>query len=352
MIRPAVGQGSHYRSAMPPAVSVVIVAYDNGDELVEAVRSVVEHGDGAEIVVVVNGDAKAVVPKLVGGEGVLVVEPGQNLGFAGGCNLGVAKAGGDVILFLNPDAVVRPGAVGALARAADEPGVGLVMPRLLLRDEPERLNSAGGAIHVCGQGWASWYGRPAAELTVRRSVAAASGAAMAVRRDTFFALGGFLEEMFVYHEDAELSWRARLRGLDVIVIPDADVLHAYEFARHPAKLELLERNRLLFVTTCYGGRLLMFLAPVLLAYELAVVALAGREGWLAAKWRGWRWCWTHRRWLARRRAEVQAGRLLPDRAVAAFLTPVLDPGQLELPRAVAAVNTALSLYWRVVQRLL
>ena len=337
---------------MSPAVSVVVVAFDSGDELLECVESVFEHGDGAEVVVVVNGDAHGTAAKLAGRAGVVLVDAGGNRGFAGGCNLGAARATRDVLLFLNPDAVVLPGAVAALARAAGEPGVGLVMPRLRLRAEPELLNSGGGAIHVCGQGWATAYRRPAAELVTRRPVAAASGAAMAVRRETFLALDGFCEEMFAYHEDAELSWRAHLRGLEVVVVPDADVLHAYEFSRHPAKFELLERNRLLFVSTCYGNRLLWLLSPVLVAYELAVTAVAARQGWLPAKWRGWVWCWRHRSWLRARRAAVQAGRRVSDRELAPLLTPVLDPGQLVLPRGVTMVNGGLRAYWWLVRRLL
>jgi len=337
---------------MAPGVSVVIVAYNNGEELLECVESVLEHGDGAEIVVVVNGDAGGTAAKLAGRPGVTTVDAGRNSGFAGGCNLGASRAGGDVLLFLNPDAVVLPGAVAALAAAAGEPGVGIVMPRLRLRAEPERLNSAGGAIHVCGQGWATGFRQPAADLVTRRSVAAASGAAMAVRRHLFAALGGFADEMFAYHEDAELSWRAHLRGLDVVVIPDADVLHAYEFSRHAAKFELLERNRLLFVLTCYGRRLLWLLSPVLVVYEVAVTGVAARQGWLGAKRRGWRWLWEHRSWLRARRAEVQGGRRVPDRTLAPLLTPVLDPGMLDLPRGVAVVNVGLRAYWWAVLRLL
>src|SRR5579872_1089362 len=125
--------GRHYLLPMPPAVSVVVVAFDSGDELLECVESVFEHGDGAEVVVVVNGDAHGTAAKLAGRAGVVLVDAGGNRGFAGGCNLGAGRAAGDVLLFLNPDAVVLPGAVAALARAAGEPGVGLVMPRLRLR---------------------------------------------------------------------------------------------------------------------------------------------------------------------------------------------------------------------------
>ena len=337
---------------MSPTASVVIVAFNNGDELIDCVESILRNADRAEILVVVNGDARNVTPKLAGRQGVVLVDTGENRGFAGGCNVGASRAAGEVLVFLNPDTLVAPGALQALVLAALEPGVGLVMPRLRLRDDPELLNSGGGAIHVCGQGWASSYRQPAASLTARQAVAAASGAAMAVRRDTFLTLGGFLEEMFAYHEDAELSWRAHMRGLEVIVIPDADVFHAYEFSRHPIKFELLERNRLLFVMTCYGSRLLGLLAPVLFIYELAIVAVAARQGWLGAKWRGWSWCWSHRSWLACRRTQIQADRVISDRSLAGLLTPVLDPSQVDLPRGVALFNLGVSRYWGLVRRLL
>lgn len=337
---------------MTPAVAVVIVAYDNGDDLLECVESVLEHDGDAEVIVVVNGDAHGAAAQLAGQARVQLVHPGRNLGFAGGCNVGVTHARGDVVLFLNPDALVRPGALEALARAANTPGVGLVMPRLRLRAEPDLLNSAGGTVHLSGLGWASGYRQPARDVQTWRDVAAASGAAMAVRRDTFLALGGFLEELFAYHEDAELSWRAHLQGLRVVLVPDADVVHAYEFSRHPAKYELLERNRLIFVLTLYSGRLLALLAPVLVAYEVAIVAVAARQGWLAAKTRGWTWCWHHRAWLATRRHAVQAERRVGDREMSRFLAPVLDPAQLGLPRGVGVLNTCLSGYWSVARRLL
>ena len=167
------------------------------------------------------------------------------------------------------------------------------MARLLLLDRPDTLNSSGNVLHVSGMAWAGGYGEPAESLREVRDVAYPSGAAMAIRRELFLELGGFTDELFMYQEDLELAWRARLQGLRVVVDPAADVLHEYEFGRNPRKLYYLERNRLYFVLTAYSGRLLALAAPVIAAGELGTLALAVREGWAREKVAGWRWLIRH-----------------------------------------------------------
>jgi GT2 family glycosyltransferase len=234
-----------------------------------------------------------------------------------------------------------------LASTLEDAEIGIAMPRLLLLDRPELLNSRGTAVHVAGLAWAGGYGEPAAALTGTLDVAAPSGAAFAIRREPFRELGGFTEELFMYLEDVELGWRARLSGLRVVVEPGADVLHEYEFARNRDKLALLERNRLVFVLGAYSLRLLLLLAPVLAGFELAMLlVLRGR------KLRGWWWLARRPRWLLRHRRETQALRRVPDRELARFLTPVLDPRMMELPAGAALVNRLVERYWRLAERLL
>ncbi len=284
--------------------------------------------------------------------GVRLVEPGRNLGYAGGCNRGAGEASGDVLVFLNPDTVVDPGALSRLAQTLENPSIGIAMARLRLLDRPELLNSGGTVLHVSGLAWAGRYGEPADKLRELEDVAAPSGAAMAIRRDLFQELGGFTEELFMYLEDAELGWRAHLHGLRVVVDPGADVYHEYEFGRNPAKVALLERNREIFVLTAYSLRLLLLLAPVLVAAELGMLAVAARQRWLRGKLGGWWWCLGHAAWLARHRRATQRLRRVRDRELAPFLTPVLDPSMVALPRPVAAVNRALRPYWALVRKAL
>jgi len=253
-------------------------------------------------------------------------------------------------VFLNPDAVAQPGAVAALARALDDPSVGVAQARLRLLDEPELLNSSGNVLHVSGLAWPGGYRERAESLTEPREIAYASGAALAIRADLFRELGGFTEELFLYQEDLELCWRARLRGLRVVVAPEADVLHDYVLERPGRRKEYyLERNRLVFVLTAYSTRLLLLLAPVLVAVELGIALVALRQGWLREKARGWAWLVRHSSWLGLTRRRTQGLRRVPDRDVSRFLSPTLDPRMLELPPGIGVLNGAVSAWWRGVR---
>ena len=303
----------------------------------------------AEVIVVDNaGNDRPVAERF----GVRLVEPGRNLGFAGGCNRGAAETTGDVLVFLNPDTVVHPRALSRLAETLQDHAIGIAMARLRLLDRPELLNSGGTVLHVSGLAWAGRYGEPADEVSELEDVAAPSGAAMAIRADLFRELGGFTDELFMYLEDTELGWRAHLHGLRVVVDPGADVYHEYEFGRYPAKIALLERNREIFVLTAYSLRLLLLLMPALAVTELAMLAVAAKQRWLGGKLGGWWWCVSHARWLARHRQSAQRLRRVRDRELAGLLTPILDPRMVRLPRPVVVANRVLRPYWALVRKAL
>jgi GT2 family glycosyltransferase len=322
---------------------VIIVAHRAG----EALRRCLDSLDGEHVIVVDNGGGG---PEIDAAAHRAQVISSPNDGFGAGCNLGARHTDADMLVFLNPDTVAQPGAVAALARALEDPTVGVVQARLRLLDEPELLNSSGNVVHVSGLAWPGGYRDRADELVAPREIGYASGAACAIRADVFRELGGFTEELFLYQEDLELCWRARLHGLRVCVAPDADVLHEYVLERADRRKEyFLERNRLVFVLTAYAGRTLLLLTPVLLAVEVGITLLALRQGWLREKAAGWWWLARNGSWLGRRRRATQGLRRVSDRSLAPFLTPVLDPRMLDLPAGVSAANALVSAWWRGVR---
>jgi GT2 family glycosyltransferase len=323
----------------------VIVTYRPGPGFARCLESLA--GEVDEVVVVDNAGDQGEGPGID-----RLLQPGTNLGFAAGSNLGAREASGDVLVFLNPDTVVAAGAIDRLARALESPDVGIVMARLRLLGEPEKLNSAGVEIHVSGIGWAGGYGEPADSISEVKDVPAPSGTAMAMRAQTFRELGGFAEELFMYLEDLELGWRARLAGLRVVVDPAADVFHEYEYGRNPRKNYLLERNRLVFVLSAYSPRLLALLSPVLISTELGMLALALKEGWARDKLSGWAWLARNGGVLRRRRRSTQALRKVRDRDLANFLTPVFDPQMIPVPGLLRAANPFVRAYWTTVRKLL
>lgn len=334
------------------SASAVIVAYNSGPVLLRCLRSLLEEGGEHELIVVNNGEPAPEIEEARTLPGVRVLEPGENLGYAAGSSFGATRAGRETLVFLNPDTTVAPGAVTALERALDDESVAIAMGRLRLFDRPEILNSRGCAIHISGLAWSDGYGEPADSIEGRREITYANGSVLAIRAELFRRLGGFTPELFIYHEDLELGWRARMQGFRIVLEPAADVFHDYDYSRHVRKNYFMERNRLIFVGSAYSLRLLLVLLPVLAAAEAGLLFLAWREGWLRDKLAGWAWCARNARWLIRHRRLLQRERTVPDRELARHLTARIDPKMVAVPSIVARANPLVSGYWSLARRLL
>ncbi len=333
-----------------PRLTAVMLAWRDEPLLVEAVEAVLASRDlDVDVVLVDNGCTSDAVTQLRSLSGVNVLEPGANLGFAGGCNHGARAATGEYVAFINGDAVVTPDALARLV-AATVGDVALATASVRLYDEPQTVNTVGNPVHFTGLSWAGGMGQPATDFPDARDVASASGAATVARLDRFLELDGFCEPMFAYCEDTDLSLRAWQRGWRVVYVPDAVVTHRYEFSRNPEKFYLLERNRLILVLTVYSPLMLLWALPPLVALELATLALALKDGWARKKLRAWWWLLSHAGLLRRRRREVRSARQVPDRVLASVLTGDLDPRVpgLQVPGPARAISRG---YWAVARRL-
>jgi GT2 family glycosyltransferase len=334
-------------------VTAVVLAYGDQpvlDEVIDALFA--SQGVEVEVVLVDNGCTSQNLGSLPPRDGLTVLTPGLNTGFTGGCNLGARSAKAPVLAFVNSDAVVHPDALAELVRTVSRPDVGIAMASLRLAENPDLMNSAGNPLHVLGLSWAGALGEPASAYQEERPVPSASGAAIALRREVWDALGGFTEPFFAYSEDADLSLRCWQLGWRVVFVPTAVVVHHYEFSRNPAKFYLLERNRLAMLLTVYGTRTLLLLAPVLLAFELAMCAVSAADGWFRDKLRGYVWLLRNRRWLAERRRAVQGVRVRSDRELAGLLTAAFDQSVLPLPVGGSVLDRAMRSYWGLTRRLL
>lgn len=331
-------------------VTAVMLAWGAEPVLLEAVSAVLaSDGVDVDVVLVDNGCTTDAVARARDLDRVTVVTPGSNTGFAGGCNLGAQHAAGEYLAFINGDAVVEPNAIARLVDALSDE-VALSSASLRLYDDPGTMNSAGNPVHFSGLSWAGGLGEPATRHARPRDIPSATGAATVVSADRFRSLGGFYEPLFAYAEDTELSLRCWQRGWRVVYVPDAVVLHRYEFSRNDQKFYLLERNRLVLVMTLYQKHTLALLAPALLGLELAVFALALKQGWWRSKLAGWSWLWRHRSQVRARRRQVQAERQRPDSFLVPLLTGDFDPGVeagMSPPRVGRLASRA---YWALVRR--
>lgn len=345
--------GMHDPPAATPTVSVVTVAYGAEPWLERAVAAcLASQGVVVDVVLVDNGCTDGALDRLRVLPGVTVVHDGSNVGFAEGCNIGVRAARGELIALVNPDALVAPDALALLAAAARPDDVGAVSASVRLADRPELLNAAGLSLHFTGISWAGHFEEPAARWAHLHDVIGPSGAGMLMRRDRWDELGGLCGDFFAYYEDCDLGVRTWLHGWRVVYVPDAVVHHRYEFSRNARKYFLVERNRLLLLLTTWRLRTLVLLAPVLVPFDIAVLALAAKQGWAREKLRSWGWVLRHPRFVRRRRREVQATRRCGDDVLVPLLEDVLDPGNFPLPPALAPLQWPARLWWRLVRRAL
>lgn len=341
------------RAATWPEVDVVVLAYGDEPYLDDALRAVAAStGVRPRTVLVDNGTSRDDLEALCARTGATLLRPGRNLGFTGGVNLGAAHGTAPYVALVNSDAIVASDALARLVDVAADPGVGIASGDVRLADDPSTMNSAGNPLHVLGLSWAGGLGDPATQHATGRDVASASGAGLVLRREVWEMLGGFPEELFAYQEDLELSWRTWQAGLRVRYVPGAVVVHHYAFGRHPAKMYLLERNRGLVVLTTYGGRTLALLALPLLAFEVAMLAVAVAQGWGREKLRGWAWVLRHTGWVRARRRQVQAQRRVADKDLVHLWVTRFDPAVMPLPRGADLLQGALAAYWRAVRPLL
>ncbi|MCR6491736.1 glycosyltransferase family 2 protein [Cellulomonas sp. P24] len=333
-----------------PEVGVVMLAYGAEPVLDVAVRAVLaSKGVSVRLVLVDNGCERTDLDGMSVELGFDLVRPSSNLGFTGGVDLGASRMSTRFLALVNSDAVVDPMALARLAAVAAGPEIGIATGSIRLASDPTVMNSAGNPLHFLGLCWAGGLDDPARLHQAPVDVTGASGAALVLRREVWDALGGFPLEFFAYQEDLELSWRCWQRGLRVRYVPDAVAVHHYEFSRNPLKMYLLERNRLLFVLTCYGGRTLALLSPVLIAFEIAMAVIAAAQGWGAQKVKGWTWVLGHLGWVVTRRREVQTARTVPDRELAHLWVERFDAAAMPLPAAAEPLQALLIAYWRLVR---
>lgn len=336
-----------------PTITAVTVAYGAEDLLVESARATMDStGVDITLVVIDNGYTGDRLDDVRSIPGVTVLGDGTNLGFAGACNLGARGSDAEFIALVNSDAVVDPDALAALAEVADRPEVGIAGGSIRLHDEPEVLNSAGNELHFLGYSWCGSFGLPASTFPDEREITTAMASGIVLRRSLWEALEGFDEHYFAYHEDVELSLRCRMQGLEIRNVPHAVVRHNYHFDRHPAKLYLVERNRFAFWLIAFERRTQLILAPAFVVSELGTLGLALAQGWMRQKLSSYRWLVANRRWIARRRAQIQAERVVSDRELVPWLQTSMRFQPFPLPWPARIADVGLRAYWAVARRLL
>ncbi|MBV9213716.1 MAG: glycosyltransferase family 2 protein [Actinobacteria bacterium] len=275
-----------------PRISAIVVNYRRAEMTLACLRALdaalrqVE--GGAEIVVVDNGSGDGSPAMLrEGAPEAQVVELPENLGFPAGASEGIRRSTGEWVFLVNNDVIVdERAAVELLAAGEQSPEIGSVAAQMRFASDPGVINSAGIGVDRLGVAFDRLLGAPVTHSESEPvAVFGACGGAALHRRRMLDEVGGMDESFFFALDDADLAWRARMRGWRCVYAPGAVVHHHHGgTTRHGSDLKYFHvgLNRVRTVAKNASPRLLRRYGLAMIGYDLAYVGfVALRERTLA-----------------------------------------------------------------------
>jgi len=215
-----------------PVVGVVVVNWNDAAATIACLDSLAATcGVACRAYVVDNASADGSAARIAAAHpAAVVVRSPVNLGFAGGCNLGVRRALADGVgwvWLLNNDATVEPDTAAALLAHARSAGPAILSPKIVYADRPGVLWSAGGYFDRALKSHHVGRDEPdRAQYDAPRTVDWASGCSLFFPAEVWRQVGPLDERYFLYLEDVDWCLRARRAGVPVRYVPAARVRHA------------------------------------------------------------------------------------------------------------------------------
>jgi GT2 family glycosyltransferase len=273
-------------------LSIVIVNWNSRDDLRRCLESMrAQTLRDIEVIVVDNGstDGSTAMAAAEFPDCRLLAQS-DNVGFAEGCNRGIEVSTGDWVAMLNNDCIADPRWAQALVDAADRApaSCGMLQSLMLFLERPGTINSTGIELTALGSGRDRHRDRPWPNDASRREAAifCPTAGAAAYRRTMLDAIrlstGYFDRTHFMYSEDLDLGWRARLAGWDAVYVPASMVRHKWHGStdRHGASwLAVLSGiNRVRTLIKNGSPSLIARTSPVTIVETLEIARHAGRDG--------------------------------------------------------------------------
>lgn len=209
-------------------VFTIILNYNSKDTIKDCLFSVFKSDYPNYEVVVADNDsrdgslelAKTLFPRAH------FIKNEKNLGFAAGVNVGIRFAlerFADYVFLLNSDAFIERKTISKLIKTAESMKKAGILSPIIYNSEKEGVWFSGGRI--------KWFSMKAAHSqndskTNPYSISYVSGCAMLVKKEVFREVGLFDEDYFLYYEDADFCRRAKKKGFECLVVPEARTYHA------------------------------------------------------------------------------------------------------------------------------
>lgn len=235
-------------------VAIIVLNFKGKEDTLECMRSIkASDYKNLEIIVVDNNSKDGLEGEISKMQDVVFIQTGENLGYAGGNNVGIKKAlddNSDYIFVLNPDTEIEKNTISNLVKEAEGSDAGIFGPKIYFHDT--KVIWYGGGIIDQNNILGVHRGMDEVDKGQYNEIVGtgfASGAAMFVKSQVFKTVGLFDERYFLYLEDMEFCLRAKLAGFKSLYNPTAVVYHKNAKSTglgSPLQDYFITRNRLLF----------------------------------------------------------------------------------------------------------
>lgn len=220
---------------MKPNISIHIVTFNNGDEIIECIKSVLlQEGEfKKEIYIIDNSSSHSKTIELIKANfpQISVIKNRCNLGYSGGHNLGIRKIErSNFVLTLNPDVKLQKDYISVILDEFEKNKFVGMASGILLRSDEITIDSAGISIRKNRRPFDSRQNQPifSSNLAIKGNFGPC-GAAAIYRREFIedLMVGGefFDEDFFIYKEDVDICWRGQLLGWTSLFVPTAVAIH-------------------------------------------------------------------------------------------------------------------------------
>ena len=285
---------------MRKKVSIISVVYNQVEVTLDLLQSLAEQEYRLiEIIIVDNGSTEDTSILKTKYPEIKLIKSKENLGFAGGNNLGINAAKGHYLFFVNNDTIVPKGTISSLVdNFANTADAGMICPLIAYYDNPNTLQYA-GATEInpwTGRNHATGFQKQMQKSPKIKETSYAHGAALFTSTALVREIGSMPENYFLYYEELDWAQSFRNAGYKIYVDHSSHILHKESMSTgksSPLKMYFQTRNRILFMKRNFGGAQLAafftFFVLLTIPKNTCKMLIKGRFDLLKAFFSGFLW---------------------------------------------------------------
>ena len=334
-------------------ITAIIVNWNDKDVVTECIQSILDQDrKQIEIIISDNGSKDGSIDFIRRRfPAIKIIENKKNLGFGSAINSGLAVARGDYLLFLNSDLKLNPKCIGELAKLLEsDSNIGGAIPKILYIDRENTVNSLGVLINYTGIAYPNLLGQQ--DPNWMEPFESACGGIFMLRREVYETVGVFDENLFLYHEDHDLSWRVRLAGWQLKVAPKAIMYHHYKFNKGILKYYSSEKNRLHILLKNMEVKTLALISPALIIVELSQWFHAVIHRWFFLKVKSYFEILSLLPRILIKRKKQKYLRKVSDKEITRMHQGPLYVSGMANPLLTHLLSPLLNIYWKIIRRLI